>query len=161
MVALGVEVVIEAMQPDDLAEVDEIERHSFKSPWPAKVFLEELGRAWAHVDVARDGRGRVVGFANYWLVKDEVHLLAIATHPDRRRGGIAVRLMDRLLGFAREHACVLITLEVRRSNASAIALYTRYGFEPVGLRPRYYAEDNEDAVVMTLDLTGNGLPSYD
>lgn len=145
------EIEIAPMTPADLEAVDEIERHSFKSPWPAQVFLEELSRDWARVDVARE-RGRVVGFVDYWLVHDEVHLLAIATHPDARRRGIGQRLLDHLLALARARAAALVTLEVRRSNVPAIALYERAGFVTVGVRPRYYAEDSEDALVMTLEL---------
>jgi ribosomal-protein-alanine N-acetyltransferase len=144
-------VLIEPMRAADLDEVDAIERHSFKNPWPARVFLEEMERAWARVDVAR-GDGHVLGFCNYWLVKDEVHLLAIATHPDRRRGGVAARLLDHLLAGARANQAALVTLEVRRSNRPAIGLYERYGFGTVGVRRGYYAEDGEDALVMTLDL---------
>ena len=147
----GADVVIGPMTPADLDEVDAIERHSFKNPWPARVFLEELERAWARVDVARAEDG-VVGFCNYWLVKDEVHLLAIATHPDRRRGGIGARLLEHLLAKARSTQSALVTLEVRKSNRPAIALYERYGFVPVGVRRGYYAEDGEDALVMTLEL---------
>lgn len=142
------------MQPADLEPVDEIERHSFKSPWPAQVFAEELAREWARVDVARE-RGRVVGFVDYWLVHDEIHLLAIATHPDVRRRGIGGRLLAHLLGLGRARGAALVTLEVRRSNRPAIALYERAGFVVVGVRPRYYAEDNEDALVMTLELGGS------
>jgi ribosomal-protein-alanine N-acetyltransferase len=145
------ELEIEPMRPADLDEVDAIERHSFKNPWPAQVFLDELARDWARVDVAREGT-RIVGFCNYWLVKDEVHLLAIATHPDRRRAGIGRRLMDHLLALARARQSRLITLEVRKSNVAAIALYERMGFVAVGVRRAYYAEDAEDAIVMTLEL---------
>jgi ribosomal-protein-alanine N-acetyltransferase len=144
-------ISIEPMRPADLDEVDAIERHSFKTPWPAQVFLDELAREWARVDVAREGT-RVVGFCNYWLVKDEVHLLAIATHPDRRRAGIGRTLMDHLLALARARASRLVTLEVRRSNRPAIALYEQLGFVGVGVRRAYYAEDSEDALVMTLEL---------
>jgi ribosomal-protein-alanine N-acetyltransferase len=139
------------MLPEHLDAVDEIERHSFKNPWPAKVFAEELGRAWARVDVALE-QGRVVGFVDYWLVHDEVHLLAIAIHPDVRRRGIGRRLLDHLLELARARASALVTLEVRRSNVPAIAMYERAGFVVVGVRPKYYAEDGEDALVMTLEL---------
>lgn len=143
------DLTIAPMRPEDLDAVDEIERHSFKNPWPAKVFAEELTRDWARVDVART-RGRVVGFVDYWLVHDEIHLLAIATHPDVRRRGIGARLLDHLLDFGKARGSALVTLEVRRSNRPAIALYERAGFATVGVRPRYYAEDSEDALVMTL-----------
>jgi ribosomal-protein-alanine N-acetyltransferase len=139
------------MRPDDLDAVDEIERHSFKTPWPAQVFAEELTREWARVDVVRE-RGRVLGFVDDWLVQDEIHLLAIATHPDARRRGIARLLVDHLIALGRSRDSALITLEVRRTNVPALALYERAGFVLVGVRPRYYAEDNEDALVMTLTL---------
>jgi ribosomal-protein-alanine N-acetyltransferase len=146
-----IELSIAPMRPADLDEVDAIERHSFKAPWPAQVFLDELSRDWARVDVAREG-ARIVGFCNYWLVKDEVHLLAIATHPDRRRAGVGRRLMDHLLALARARDSRLVTLEVRRSNRPAITMYEQLGFVGVGVRRAYYAEDSEDAVVMTLEL---------
>jgi ribosomal-protein-alanine N-acetyltransferase len=144
------------MRSDDLPEVSVIEAHSFRAPWPDQIFTEELEREWAHLDVVRErddtGKSRVIAFTNYWLVRDEVHLLNIAVHPDRRRHGFARQLMDHLLAFARRHECRYITLEVRRSNVGAIDLYKHYGFEAVGLRPKYYAEDGEDAIVMTLEL---------
>ena len=145
------ELEIGPMQPADLDAVDEIERHSFKSPWPAQVFAEELAREWARVDVARE-RGRVIGFVDYWLVHDEIHLLAIATHPDARRRGVGRCLLDHLLALGKSRGAALVTLEVRKSNRPAIALYEHAGFAVVGVRPRYYAEDNEDALVMTLEL---------
>jgi len=144
------------MRSADLDEVMEIAAASFPSPWPRKVFAEELDREWAHIDVLReraaDGASHVVGFCNYWLVHDEVHLLNIAVAPDQRRRGLALRMMDHLVEFCRRHECRYVTLEVRRSNEAAIELYRSCGFEAVGLRPRYYADDNEDAVLMTLDL---------
>lgn len=151
------------MGAGDIARVLEIERSSQPSPWPAQLFLQELGRDWAYVDLARaerdgDEPATVVGFCNYWLVHDEVHLLNLAIHPDWRRRGIATRLMNHLLDFARERACRFVTLEVRASNQPARALYRGYGFEAVGVRPRYYAESGEDAVVMTLELE-TGAPA--
>ena len=149
-------VEIVPMQVADLDEVVDIVNRSFRAPWPRQVFEEELDRDWAYVDVLRlraeSGRSRVVGFCNYWLVRDEVHLLNIAVHPEKRQRGYARLLMDHLLEFARKHECILVTLEVRRSNDPAIDLYRSFGFRAVGLRPRYYAEDREDALVMTLDL---------
>src|SRR5206468_1301590 len=110
-------------------------------------------RDWAHVDVVRDqARRKVVAFGNYWLVADEVHLLNLATHAEERRVGHASRLLAHIVEFGRAHRCRLVTLEVRRSNAAALRLYRRFGFRAVGVRPNYYSEDQEDAVVMLLDL---------
>ena len=144
---------IEPMRLGDLDDVMEIERLSFKSPWSGQVFLEEMARDWAHVDVVRDlARRRAVAFGNYWQVADEVHLLNLATHPEARRAGHASRMLAHIVAFGRAQGCRLITLEVRRSNAAALRLYRRYGFRAVGVRPNYYAEDQEDAIVMLLDL---------
>jgi ribosomal-protein-alanine N-acetyltransferase len=117
------------------------------------VFSEELTRDWAHVDIVRDALTReVVAFANYWLVADEIHVLNLATLPQARRGGHASRLMAHMIDFARRELCRYVTLEVRRSNAAAMRLYRRFAFRAVGVRPNYYAEDQEDAIVMLLDL---------
>jgi ribosomal-protein-alanine N-acetyltransferase len=131
----------------------EIERLSFKSPWSRQVFAEELARTWAHVDVVRrTDSGTVVAFCNYWLVADEVHLLNLATHPQERRTGHASRLMAHVLEYARRAACRLVTLEVRRSNEVAQRLYRRFAFKAMGIRPNYYVDDHEDAVIMSLEL---------
>lgn len=144
------------MQPADLEEVMAIEQHAFRSPWSRQIFTEELAREWAYLDVLRerqkDGASRIVAYCNYWLVRDEVHLLNIATHPDARRRGHARALMGHMTDFARRHRCRYITLEVRRSNQAAIDLYRAFAFQPVGIRPKYYVEDQEDAVVMLLEL---------
>src|SRR5665213_2144923 len=144
---------IEPMRLGDLDAVVEIERLSFRSPWSGQIFLEEMARDWAHVDVVREAaRGTVLGFGNYWLVADEVHLLNVATDPVARRAGHASRMLAHIIEFGRRHACRVVTLEVRRSNTAAARLYRRFGFRVVGVRPNYYAEDQEDAIVMLLDL---------
>lgn len=143
---------ISAMEGSDIDAVMEIERVSFRAPWSRNVFLEELEREWARVDVVRDvNSGDVVAFANYWLVVDELHILNIATHPQQRRSGHATRLLAHMIEIARAGACRLMTLEVRRSNAIAQRLYRRFAFRAVGVRPNYYAEDQEDAIVMLLE----------
>ncbi len=142
------------MTAQDLDDIMEIERTSFRAPWSRQVFVEELDRDWAHVDVLRERTpaSPVLAFVNYWLVRDEVHVLNVATHPDERRRGHAARLMEHVIAFAHKHTCRYVTLEVRRSNLPAIKLYRKYGFRPVGIRPNYYVEDREDAIVMLLEL---------
>lgn len=147
---------ITAMTEGDLDQVIAIQKSAELTGWPRQLFVSELAREWAYLDVARepgapDGQ-EVVGFSNYWLVHDELHLLNIAIRPDRRRRGYARRLLDHMLDFARERGCQLVVLEVRKSNHPAIELYRSYGFTAIGLRARYYAEDDEDALVMSLDL---------
>ena len=131
----------------DLDVIDEIEQHSFPKPWPRSTFEAELLREWARLDVVRSD-GRIVGFCNYWIVSTEVHVLAIATHADLRGRGIATALLDHVLAAGRDAGCLLATLEVRRSNRAAIALYERAGFKLTHVRARYYQDDGEDALVM-------------
>jgi len=134
----------------DLDAIDEIERHSFPQPWPRATFEAELARDHARVVVAR--APSVIGFCNYWLVAQELHVLAIATHPDRRRAGIGRLLLDHALAEARATRCTLATLEVRRGNVPAIALYERVGFATVHVRARYYQDNDEDALIMVSHL---------
>jgi ribosomal-protein-alanine N-acetyltransferase len=138
--------------PDDLDAIDEIERHSFTAPWPRATFEAELARGHARVDVARTPGRRIVGFCNYWLVVDELHIHAIATHPDQRRHGVGAQLVEHALAVGRAAGCTTATLEVRRTNAPAIALYQRAGFRTVHVRARYYQDDGADALVMVLAL---------
>jgi ribosomal-protein-alanine N-acetyltransferase len=146
----------------DLDAITEIERHSFPTPWPRETFEAELSRPGARLIVARTAGGgtggtgarpAVVGFCNYWIVFDELHVHAIATHPDHRRAGIAGRLLAHALDEGRALGCERATLEVRRGNAPAIALYQRAGFRGVHVRARYYQDNQEDALVMLCDLT--------
>src|SRR5574341_2375672 len=136
-------IEIAAAVAADLDAIDEIEQHSFKSPWPRATFEGELVREWARIDVARAG-GKLVAFCNYWLVTTELHILAIATHPDHRGRGIASALLAHVLDVARTTGCALATLEVRSTNQPAIALYERAGFKTVQVRARYYQDDNGD-----------------
>jgi [ribosomal protein S18]-alanine N-acetyltransferase len=141
------------MHIGDMADVLEIERVSFPTPWTEHAFLEEMTRDFAFVDVVRDvALGRAVAFGNYWLIADEVHLLNIATHPQARRVGHASRLLAHITDFGRRRNCRFVTLEVRRSNAAAQRLYRRFGFCAAGVRPNYYAENQEDAILMLLDF---------
>jgi [ribosomal protein S18]-alanine N-acetyltransferase len=146
--------VIAKMEVEDIDAVMEIERLSFPAPWSRQVLLEEMTRDWARLEVVRShDSGEVVGFANYWLVADELHVLNIATHPEHRQRGHATRMLAHMVAVARVLLCCRLTLEVRRSNVAAQRLYRRFAFRSVGVRPNYYAEDPEDAIVMLLDLT--------
>ncbi|TMQ06602.1 MAG: ribosomal-protein-alanine N-acetyltransferase [Deltaproteobacteria bacterium] len=146
-------MMIEPATHVDLDAIDEIERHSFPQPWPRSAFEAELTRAIARLDVAR--RPAVAGFCNYWIVADagEVHIHTIATHPDHRRLGVGAALLGHALAQARAARATIATLEVRRGNAPAIALYERAGFRTVHVRARYYQDNGEDALVMLSELT--------
>ncbi|HJX52598.1 MAG TPA: ribosomal protein S18-alanine N-acetyltransferase [Polyangia bacterium] len=145
--------LIQPLTAADLDAVVEIERLSFRTPWPRQAFEEEMARSWARVDVLHDTvAGRPVAFADYWLVADELHILNIATHPEARRQGHGARLLRHILDLARRASYKTIELEVRRSNLAAQALYRHFEFRQVGIRTRYYEDNDEDAIVMTLRL---------
>ena len=139
--------------PADLDAIEEIERHSVPNPGPRETFEAELVREGARLIVERGGRGAVIGFCNYHIIFDELHVHAIATHPDHRRAGTGARLLAHALDEGRALGCALATLEVRRGNAPAIALYQRAGFRGVHVRARYYQDNHEDALVMLCELT--------
>lgn len=147
--ALTAPIVVDAMRLDDVPAVHEIERLSFRTPWPAYAFEQELrGNRLAHYVVARAG-DRIVGFAGVWLMVDEAHVTTFGVHPDWRRQGIGRQLLLNLVELSRTIGARRMTLEVRASNEGAQALYRSYGFDAVGRRPGYYTDDGEDAIVMT------------
>lgn len=148
--AIGVPLSVEMMRLEDIAQVQEIERLSFSTPWPSYAFEQELtGNRLARYVVARAGGDRVVGFAGVWLMVDEAHVTTFGVHPEWRRQGIGRRLLLRLLELANEMGARRMTLEVRVTNRAAQALYRSYRFEVTGRRPRYYTDNGEDAFVMT------------
>jgi ribosomal-protein-alanine N-acetyltransferase len=148
-VALTAPVLVEPMRPEDVPLVHEIERLSFRTPWPAYAFEQELkGNRLARYVVARAG-DRVVGFAGVWLMVDDAHVTTFAVHPDWRRQAIGRQLLLNLAELSVAIGARRMTLEVRVSNGAAQALYRSFGFEIAGRRPRYYTDDGEDALIMT------------
>ena len=151
----SLQLQIRKMQTSDLDAVMQIQRASFKNPWSLDLFRRELSHDWSTIllgELPGPQGLKLVGFLIYWLVHDELHILNVATEAEHRRQGIARILLSETLLRAREHKCSLATLEVRRSNQAAVDLYQAFGFRPVGIRPNYYVEEKEDAIVMVLDL---------
>ena len=152
--ALTARVVVDPMRLEDVAAVHAIERLSFRTPWPAYAFEQELrGNRLARYVVARAG-DRVVGFAGIWLMVDDAHVTTFGVHPDWRRQGIGRQLLLNVAELSVAIGARRMTLEVRPSNEAAMALYQAFGFEVAGRRPRYYTDDGEDALVMTTPLLG-------
>lgn len=146
-----VKLVVAPMELRDLEAVHLIEQASFTTPWPMHALEEEIrSNRLASYIVARAGE-RVVGFAGIWLMIDEAHITTFAVHPAWRRRRIGERLLEHLLELAVRRHAREATLEVRLSNLAARKLYEKYGFRPVGIRPRYYSDDNEDALIMTTE----------
>jgi [ribosomal protein S18]-alanine N-acetyltransferase len=138
-------VAIRPLSYSDLPQVIAIERRAFSSPWSLSMFVLELSRASGlHLAAVREGA--LVGYLISARYDEAYHVMTIAVDPDNRRAGIASTLLEALIDRAGEDANY--TLEVRISNSGAIALYERYGFREVGTRPRYYADNGEDAIIM-------------
>lgn len=137
----------------ELAKVHVIERMCFPNPWPLHVFQQEFNHSWSRLWGVYTPQGEgPLAYLLFWLVYDEVHILNIATHPEYRRRAIASTLLDKLEQESRKVGARYLTLEVRPSNDAAINLYEREGFQVVGVRPRYYSDNGEDALIMVKEL---------
>lgn len=165
---------IDAMRMSDVPIVGRIELVAFTSPWSEAAYRHELmanPRSFYYVirppaeaesgeeengaaeeaDVARAPvLPPILGYGGYWLLGDEAHIVTIASHPAYRRKALGELLLLHLIGMAREGQVESVTLEVRVGNTPARSLYAKWGFVEVGLRKRYYRDNGEDALLMTL-----------
>jgi [ribosomal protein S18]-alanine N-acetyltransferase len=139
----------------DIDEIIRIERDSYPTPWSENLFRCEMTSPISRLLVGRmtqEKPGRVVGYIVYWRVDDEIHLHNIAVRRDMRRKGIASRLLEGAIRCAKREGGRWITLEVRRSNVPAQKMYEKFGFSVHGVRPGYYTDTKEDALIMWADL---------
>ena len=141
------------MRLDDVPDVAALEREVFPDPWSPDSFLAEVERrpdvGWPVV--VYEGAD-LLGYAVVWFIVDEIHIGNIAVHPDHRGQGVGRWLLERILAEGRRRGMVFATLEVRPSNAAALALYERFGFRRVAVRRRYYRNNDEDAWVLAIAL---------
>ena len=147
-------VTLRDMRRDDLVAVLEIERRSFAQPWSRAFFEKELTTPFARLVVAvEEGRAgpAVVGYTCRWRVTDEVHVLNVAVHPERRGRGFGRLLLEAIVGEARSSRARVVYLEVRAGNVVARRLYRSLGFGELGVRRGYYGP-GQDAIVMELRL---------
>lgn len=161
---------IDPMRWEDITEVIAIERRAFSMPWPMRAYEQELLRnPNAHYLVLRPRevlavvltfppRLPILGYGGFWLVPDEAHISTIAIDTPWRGRGLGELMFLALVEEAIAWGANLITLEVRASNVVAQNLYRKYGLEVVGRRPRYYRDNNEDALVMS--VKGVRSPDY-
>jgi [ribosomal protein S18]-alanine N-acetyltransferase len=142
-------------EADDLEEVAALEAASFTNPWSREILARELrNRDVVRVYVLRNPEHELLAFCSSWFIADELHINTLAVREDARRRGHATRLLRFVFAEAvfagAEHA----TLEVRRSNEAALRLYERFGFEVKGIRPNYYSEPVEDALILWREKLG-------
>ena len=139
---------------DDLLEIEEIERRSYPTPWSRSMFAGELAKPSSICLGAFEAEGEEGALVGYLIVSryvDAWHVMNVAVAGDQRRRGIASDLLGALFARTREDGRRGYTLEVRVSNAGAIALYERLGFERRGVRRGYYTDNREDALIMWRD----------
>ena len=146
-------VRIVPMNGDHLDEVAELERVCFSTPWSRNMLAEELENDLSAFLVALDDGGRVAGYAGVQVVLDEGYITNVAVRPDCRKQGVASKLLQVFLDFAKANHLAFLSLEVRASNYDAIALYGSRGFRSVGRRKNYYEHPKEDAIIMTKEFT--------
>jgi ribosomal-protein-alanine N-acetyltransferase len=146
-------LIIGPAEEKDLPEIMEIEAGSFAQPWTQTQFLSELSKTPPTIYVIRQGpAGSVLGYICFWVIVDEFQVINLAIHPAFRRQGLGSRLLRFLFDLAIEKKAPDIFLEVRPSNQEALELYRALGFKTLYRRPRYYALEGEDALVMQWSL---------
>jgi [ribosomal protein S18]-alanine N-acetyltransferase len=144
------------MKREDIDQVLDIEEASFVRPWTRSGFEAELEKDFGLALVAESG-DRVVGYGICWMIGDEIHIANLAVHPDWRRRTVGRSLLKFMLD--KRTGMRIAALEVRRSNLDARKLYGDFGFNEIGVRKRYYIEENEDAIVMQKQLAEHATRS--
>ena len=145
----------------DVRSLWEIEKVCYAAPWSLWCFLAEYANSKSTMLVAGpppDEDWETRGYIIFWVVADEMHLLNLAVHPIHRRRGISRQLLDTAMAQARSQGAGVAWLEVRPSNQAALALYRSFGFEEVGVRPGYYTDNGEDALIYALFWEKRELP---
>ncbi len=147
------------MKLEDVPRVHEIDVRSFSMPWPEKSYLFELIEnpttlALVAEMASPEEKPIVIGMAVVWIVVDEAHIATIAIHPDFRGHGFGKRLLGETLRQVIQRGVQIATLEVRENNLLAQQMYIKFGFTIVGRRLHYYKDNNENAVLMTVDKLG-------
>jgi ribosomal-protein-alanine N-acetyltransferase len=142
---------IRPMRVEDAEHLLPIEAHSFGSfHWSVQAFHNELQNQLAHyIVVEHIATQQVLGYMGCWFVAGEGHITTLATHPHARQMSLAELMLTHVYTMATEQHIHLLTLEVRSTNNAAQNLYYKYGFRQMGKRPRYYQDNQEDALLLT------------
>jgi ribosomal-protein-alanine N-acetyltransferase len=142
------DLIVRQAEEKDIRPMAEMDILCFTIPWSEESFEKEIKENNLAFYIVAEIGGRLVGYAGLWRVANEGHITNVAVHPDFRRRGIGEALVSVLLSHTIKNGIRSHTLEVRASNEPAISLYSKFGFEPAGLRKNYYEDNGEDAVIM-------------
>lgn len=143
--------VIRKMKLADIDQVLIVEHEAFTSPWSKSTFEAEVVDNDLATYLVIEQQQQIIGYAGMWLILDEAHVTNVAVLSGYRGEGVGDRLFAALIQTAREIGAVSMTLEVRATNIPAQQLYLKYGFQPYGIRPQYYSDTKEDAIIMWLN----------
>ncbi len=143
--------MIVKMNLSHVAQIAQLETLCFSDPWSERSVASELENPLS-LWLVYEESGAVLGYIGSQSVPPESDMMNLAVAPQARKRGIAQALVHELMQVLHSHGIESLTLEVRRSNAPAISLYTKLGFETVGIRPRYYVNPQEDALIMRKEL---------
>lgn len=141
--------IIRNATPNDVEDIERLEKLCFSLPWTKEQILSQLPDD-EHIFLAADDGGGVAGYVGAMLAGGQGYISNVAADPEKRRQGVGDRLISQLVDTAKKLELEFLTLEVRASNAPAIALYAKHGFSPVGVRKNYYEKPREDAILMSL-----------
>ncbi|MEL7657765.1 MAG: ribosomal protein S18-alanine N-acetyltransferase [Bacillota bacterium] len=142
------DLIVRHAEEKDIKPMAEMDILCFSAPWSEVSFEKEIKENKLALYIIAEINGRMVGYAGLWCIVDEGHITNVAVHPDFRRRGIGEALVSVLLEHTIKNGIASHTLEVRASNDAAISLYTKFGFQPAGLRKNYYEDNGEDAIIM-------------
>lgn len=154
-------LVFRMMTLDDVKTIVAIEQESFTSPWTEEAFVNELTNNHFARYMVMDYEGEVIGYGGMWTIMDEAHVTNVAVREPYRGLGLGKKLMIELQRTAVMFGAKRMTLEVRVSNTVAQGLYSQLGFEPSGIRPGYYSDNMEDALIMWAELDSSGMEQQD
>ncbi|WP_236932723.1 ribosomal protein S18-alanine N-acetyltransferase [Geosporobacter ferrireducens] len=142
------ELTIRYMNKEDISQVLEIEKQCFSVPWTKEAFVMEVEKNKFARYIVAELDEIIVGYGGMWMIIDEAHVTNIGVRPDFRGRGFGDVIVKAMIAAAEKEGIYNMTLEVRASNRVARNLYEKYGFKACGIRPKYYQDNNEDAVIM-------------
>ncbi len=144
-------LVIRHLSEKDIEGIVEVEEICFPTPWSKNAFQKELENKLARYMIV-EMENKIVAYGGIWFIVDEGHITNIAVHPEYRGLGLGNEIVEALVKECKKNNIISMTLEVRASNHVAQNLYKKYGFKLAGIRPEYYTDNREDALIMWKEL---------
>lgn len=142
------ELIIRKAEEKDIRDIEELEQICFTQPWSYESIYHDIAENDKAFYLVAEVENKVIGYVGIWNIAGEGHITNVAVAPEYRRMSIGDTLITAILQVTAEDGITSHTLEVRKSNLSAINLYEKHGFRTAGERKGYYADNGEDALIM-------------